>query len=205
MLCYDDIVQDLDWRHIVLAVLVVILFIWVVYLLFRGWWVTPITPVQTFHPPPRRRREYHPLSAPPPKPAPKGDRIIKRKKCSKGEAECRRVLEKIFQAPFPTIEPEWLINPNTGARMEIDAYNRDIGIGLEYHGKQHYDQTSFQQSDETFAKQNERDALKFELCKQNNVYLITVPYTVPFDQIEDYIVYYLPWNRKTRLDNDMTE
>lgn len=204
MFTYAELTHDLDWRHIVLAVLVVILSFCVLWSIWKGWSFQPSTTYKLPTVIPRTKttkRAYQKRT----KVNDNEDRVITRQKCSKGERECRRVLEKIFQVPFPTVEPAWLINPPTGERMEIDAYNKEIGIGLEYHGKQHYSQSSFNQSDEEFASQNARDDMKFKLCQENGVYLITVPYTVPLSQIEEYITYYLPWNRKTRLDNGMTE
>ena len=257
MLNYEDMTKDLDWRHYLLVVIVVLLFLWLIYMLFKQWignnsFQTHLLPVtkdlseyptgysnkkdlysppistqfgstidpaliqQTTLPVPSggadssvKSKKPLKVSAVPKRGKSKykdnEDRIIRRKKCSKGEAECRRIMEDIFKAEFPTVEPWWLVNAKTGHRMEIDLFNKELGIGLEYHGKQHYDQKSFNQTDEIFQSQNERDELKYELCKQHNVYLITVPYTVPFDQLREYIVYYLPWNRKNRLDNDMTE
>jgi len=214
MFSYEELTTNLDWRHIVLAILVVLLFLLLIWTLWKGWsypsYELPL--YQKSHRTPwndslSKPKKPHKSPSYPKKQkiAANEDRVITRQKCSKGERECRRVLEKIFQAPFPTVEPWWLINPATGERLEIDAYNKEIGIGLEYHGKQHYNQESFAQTDEQFASQNARDDVKFRLCQENDVYLIIVPYTVPLEQIEEYITYYLPWNRKTRLDNGMTE
>lgn len=204
MFTYDELTTNLDWRHIVLVLLVIVLFVLLIWVLWKGWTYPISNQTIPWVPPPtscKPKKTYVKR----PKVAINEDRVINRQKCSKGERECRRVLEKMFSVPFPTVEPYWLINPTTGERLEIDAYNKELGIGLEYHGKQHYSKSSFNQTDDEFARQNERDDVKFKLCQENNVYLITVPYTVPIEQIEKYITYYLPWNRKTRLDNNMTE
>ena len=58
--------------------------------------------------------------------------------------------------------------------------------------------------DDGFNDQNERDRMKFQYAIDNGYYLITVPYTVPIEEIKDYIIDYLPGNRKKRLDNDLT-
>ena len=39
--------------------------------------------------------------------------------CSRGEAECRRVLENKFNAPFPNTRPYFLRNPVTGRRFGV--------------------------------------------------------------------------------------
>ena len=39
-------------------------------------------------------------------------------KNSKGEIECKRVMEKIFGIPFIKIRPKWLLNEDTGKNLE---------------------------------------------------------------------------------------
>lgn len=125
---------------------------------------------------------------------------------TKGEEICARAVEEIFGVPFPTVRPNWLKNPKTGRNMEIDCYNDDLKIGVEYHGRQHYERVKrFHKTEEEFESQIYRDNLKLDLCDANGVYLITVPYTVPFGQIKDYIIQYLPHNRQKRLDQGLTE
>ena len=48
-----------------------------------------------------------------------------------------------------------------------------------------------------------REQLKVDLCDLNGIYLISVPYNVPIEQIEDYIIYYLPENVQQRLLEDI--
>lgn len=64
--------------------------------------------------------------------------------------------------------------------MELDGYNDELKIGLEYNGEQHYHYNPFfhKRNEENFIKQQQRDKLKKELCKQNNIYLIVVPYWI---------------------------
>ena len=55
----------------------------------------------------------------------------KKRKCQKkNEKECRRVLETLFEAPFPSIRPDWLKYPKTKRNLEIDCANMDLGILL---------------------------------------------------------------------------
>ena len=58
---------------------------------------------------------------------------------SKGELECRRVMEKLFKRPFPNRRPLFLLNNITGKKLEIDCCNEDVQIGVEYNGRQHYE------------------------------------------------------------------
>lgn len=109
---------------------------------------------------------------------------------SRGEAECRRVLERIFKRPFPKIRPDFLSNPVTGgANLEIDCYNKDLKLGVEYSGIQHYQYTPFfHKNKEAFQNQKYRDEMKRVKCRENGVTLIEVPYTVDLYSIESYII-----------------
>ena len=113
------------------------------------------------------------------------------KKESRGETECRRVLEKIFKKEFRKTRPKFLNNPVTGGKynLEIDCYNEELRLGLEYNGRQHYEYSSFfHKNKEDFLNQKYRDIIKKNMCKDNNVILIEVPYTVKIEDIEYYII-----------------
>lgn len=110
-------------------------------------------------------------------------------KCSKGEAECRRVLENYFNAPFLNQRPSYLINPMTGRALEIDCYNEKLRLGCEYHGRQHFEYTPFMhKSREAFQNQKYRDQIKINKCRKLGITLIVVPYTIPIESIERYII-----------------
>jgi hypothetical protein len=101
---------------------------------------------------------------------------------SKGEKECRRIMQKLFQKEFTRVRPDFLLNKATNRRLELDCYNEELKIALEYNGAhQHYNDRD----------QINRDKMKKDLCKQNGVTLISVPYTVPFNELEKYILYKL--------------
>lgn len=118
------------------------------------------------------------------------------RKVSKGEAICKAVLEELYSKEFHTVRPDFLKNPETKRNLELDCYNEELRLAVEYNGIQHYKWPNFTgQSKEAFIKQVRRDQYKVEACDNNGVYLITVPYTVPHDQIRDYIIKYLPENR----------
>jgi len=110
---------------------------------------------------------------------------------SKGETECRRVLEKVFGRPFNKIRPNFLNNPVTdgGHNLELDCYDHDLRLGIEYHGKQHYEYVPyFHKNKEAFYNQKYRDELKKRMCKDNGIVLIEVPYTVKEYEIEDFLI-----------------
>ena len=112
--------------------------------------------------------------------------VVKR---SKGEAICCQVMEELTGKRFTTVRPPFLKNPETNRNLEIDCYNDELKIGVEYNGIQHYVYPNFTgQSYEQFINQVRRDEYKIRACDEHGVYLITVPYTVPHDQIRDYLI-----------------
>lgn len=117
--------------------------------------------------------------------------IVRQKRApthSKGENECRRVMETLFRKPFPSMRPDFLKNRITGKNLEIDCCNLELMLGVEYNGKQHYEFVpAIHRTRETFQNQQYRDKMKQELCDQHNFTLITVPYTIPIHEIEAYI------------------
>lgn len=112
---------------------------------------------------------------------------------SKGEKECRRVLQEIYGVPFNKIRPKWLRNPKTNYPMELDGYNEELKIGFEYNGEQHYKYPHrFHKNMQEFVDLVERDNVKLDICDREGVYVITVPYNVKLEEIASYIRYYLP-------------
>jgi len=111
-------------------------------------------------------------------------------KDSKGETECRRVVENMFNKPFKKIRPNILSNPITGNNnLEIDCYNDDLKIGIEYNGIQHYKYSPFfHKNKEAFYNQKYRDYMKRDLCEKNGILLIEVPYTVQVEDIENFLI-----------------
>jgi len=110
---------------------------------------------------------------------------------SKGEAECRRVLEFLFHKPFTSQRPDFLRNPVTGGNhnLELDCFNREMNLAVEYNGVQHYKYSPyFHKSNEQFMNQKYRDDMKRRICKDKGVTLIEVPHTVKIHDIKDFIV-----------------
>lgn len=119
---------------------------------------------------------------------------------SKGERICCSTMEKIYGVTFKSIWPDWLRNPETGETLELDCYNEELRIAVEYNGEQHYKWPNFTNQTYTqFLNQVRRDKLKRELCDKNGVYLIVVPYKVSHEKIPEYITSYLPETIQKRL------
>lgn len=114
-------------------------------------------------------------------------------KGSAGERECRKVLEKIFNKPFTCQRPDFLQNDVTSTsdkknNLELDCYNQELALAVEYNGRQHYDYVPFfHKTRDAFYNQKYRDEMKRRLCKENNVTLIEVPYSIQIKDIEDYL------------------
>lgn len=120
--------------------------------------------------------------------------IIKAKKkrppqVSKGEAEAKRVLEKIFNVPFEKVRPDFLRNGITKNNLELDLFNPGLGLGVEFNGAQHYNYNKFfHKNKEAFYNQKYRDYIKKRLCQDNGITLIDIPYTVKPEMIEKFLI-----------------
>ena len=109
-------------------------------------------------------------------------------KDSKGEIECRRFLETIFQVPFPKARPDFLRNPVTSQNLELDCFNPTLRLGVEYNGQQHYNYTSFfHRNKDAATNQKYRDELKRRMCEENGITLIEVPYTIKLNDIGPFL------------------
>lgn len=107
---------------------------------------------------------------------------------SKGELMCKEAALKIFRRPFKKIRPNILKNDLTGSNMEIDLYNDELKLGIEFNGRQHYEFVPhFHKNKQSFQDQILRDALKERKCKENGIRLIIVPHTIKLSRIEQFI------------------
>jgi hypothetical protein len=130
----------------------------------------------------------------------------KNRVCSHGEKICCRTMEKIYGVSFNSVWPNWLVNPETKRKLELDCYNSDLKLAVEYNGEQHYKWPNFTgQTYEEFINQVRRDDLKRELCDAHGVYLITVPYKVSHDNIPRYIVSQLPETIQNKLHDNFDD
>lgn len=77
--------------------------------------------------------------------------------------------------------------------LRFDFYLPELNVACEYNGIQHYKFTNFgdkRNRGESLATIQARDRTKEEYCKNNNIRLITIPYT-EFDKIEEILDNYL--------------
>lgn len=112
------------------------------------------------------------------------DRHQQEKNDSMGEKLTRRALEQIYGKKFPKVRPDWLINPKTGYRLELDGYCEELKIAFEYHGVQHREfPNGFFKTFEEFQQQVSRDIYKAEQCQKRGIYLIVTDFTIPNKEI----------------------
>ena len=120
---------------------------------------------------------------------------------SKGENECRRIMQELTGRKFYKVRPDFMKDPVTGIFLELDCYNEELKLAIEYNGRQHDEYNSFmhQGSKDKFRNQQYRDYLKKDLCKKNSVYLIVVPHTVKLRDLHGYLIEKLEPYLKERL------
>ena len=87
---------------------------------------------------------------------------------SKGEKKCKEFVEFITGKRFDKVRPEFLKNPVTGHPLELDLYNEELRLAIEYNGSQHYQFNAMMHnnSKDRFQNQQYRDHIKKQLCDQ---------------------------------------
>lgn len=97
-----------------------------------------------------------------------------------GEELCTEILEKHLQRQvLNNVRPDFLINPRTKRKMELDVFDPQTNVAIEYNGIQHYKfPNKFHKTKEEFEAQQYRDDLKEKICKKVGINLISIPYTI---------------------------
>ena len=107
---------------------------------------------------------------------------------SKGERASKAAAERIFGKPFIKVRPDFLRNVVTNHNLELDVYNEELKLAIEYSGRQHYEFVPFfHKNYEAFLNQKYRDEMKKNKCKEQGIQLIEIPYTVKLEDIESFI------------------
>jgi hypothetical protein len=113
---------------------------------------------------------------------------VQEPKESKGERASRAAAERIFNKPFIKVRPDFLRNTVTNHNLELDVYNEELKLAIEYSGRQHYEFVPFfHKNYEAFLNQKYRDEMKKNKCKEQEIQLIEIPYTVKLEDIESFI------------------
>jgi hypothetical protein len=108
------------------------------------------------------------------------------------ERTCRKIFEYLFKKQF--MKSRHLKNPETNNSIELDGYNKELKIAFEYNGIQHYKLIEYWQDQEKFDHLQNTDKLKIQLCKENDINLIVIPYTVKYEDLYTFIINQFPNN-----------
>lgn len=104
------------------------------------------------------------------------------------EERCRRILEKIFGLPFHKVRPKWLLS-DKDVPLELDCYNEELKLALEYNGEQHYKfPNAFHKTEEAYLRYRQNDKRKRDICTEKGINLITVPFHIPPQNLYTHIV-----------------
>ena len=105
-------------------------------------------------------------------------------------------IENIFNSPFYKIRPNFLKNEATGRNLEIDLFNKELGLGIEIQGIQHYKfSPRFHLSQQQFIEQQQRDQLKLHKCRQFGITIIEVPYHIKEKEVRNYLITQLKFHK----------
>lgn len=66
------------------------------------------------------------------------------------------------------------LNPKTGYKLRFDFYLPDYNCCIEYDGEQHFKEAAIFQ--DSLEDRKQRDKIKDDYCKMNNIKLIRLPY-----------------------------
>ena len=76
---------------------------------------------------------------------------------------------------FKSVRPAWLVNVETNCRMELDMFDEEQKLAVEYDGPQHYEfPNDYHKSEAEFVAQQSRDRQKDAECKKRDVRLVRV-------------------------------
>ena len=90
---------------------------------------------------------------------------------SKKQELIYNVLSEMY--PFYRIEEEFHI----GERLRLDIFVPDLGLAVEYHGRQHYEFVPhFHITENAFEEAKRRDKRKREICEELGIVLIVFTY-----------------------------
>lgn len=106
------------------------------------------------------------------------------------ESLIRALFEKIFGVKFMKCRPKWLIG-SSGRVLELDGYNKDLGIAFEYHGEQHFKEDNYFHRTNIKTNIHKRrmdDEIKRKLCYKEGVKLIEIPFTIKQKDYFNYVV-----------------
>jgi len=111
------------------------------------------------------------------------------------EVLCQEIMKEIFNKEFNKYRNKTLRNKNP---LELDCYNEELKINIEYDGEQHFRQVEiFHKTKQAFILQQQNDRIKDQWCINNNILQIRVSYKYDTkEEIEIYIKEQLKLNNR---------
>ncbi len=99
----------------------------------------------------------------------------------------RAILETIFNCEFHSCRPTWLRN-KYGKKLEIDGYNKELKLGFEHQGEQHFKFSSFfHKTQENFERRKLNDKTKYNILQSRNIFMLYPTYKLKKEDYFDYI------------------
>ena len=99
-----------------------------------------------------------------------------------GEEITRNIFNSLFNTIFIKTRPKWLNG------LELDGYNKELSLAFEYNGIQHYKYIEFFNKKKSLDDIMKNDSIKKEICTNNNINLIVIPYDIKYEDIKDNII-----------------
>ncbi|MFZ4399401.1 MAG: hypothetical protein ACOYO1_05145 [Bacteroidales bacterium] len=107
-----------------------------------------------------------------------------------GEKCCKYIFEELFQTKFEKIRPDWLKNPMTKCKLELDGFCENLKLAFEYQGQQHYKFVKyFHRNQSSLEYQQYKDNYKKQKCNELNITLIQVPHLSDSFNINDMKIF----------------
>ena len=79
--------------------------------------------------------------------------------------------------------------------VPFDFYLPEYNTVIEYDGRHHFEPVKDHGGEENFIRRQYIDSVKNDFCKKNNINLIRIPYTIPHNDVKDFILNSLPQNK----------
>ena len=83
-------------------------------------------------------------------------------------------ISRFGKFEFPNTRPDWLRNPETDHKLELDCYNEELGLAFELQGTQHYKPIKYWGGEKAFARTIRRDVHKRTECMKHGVELFRI-------------------------------
>lgn len=99
------------------------------------------------------------------------------KRYIKWEDRVRWCFETVFKDTFIKYRPDWLRDPNTSAKLELDGYCERLQIAFEFQGPHHYFDYKYSRGNEnkiTFEQVLLRDKIKVDKCNELGIKLFII-------------------------------